>query len=205
MPEIFHAPSARVSNKKRSNGTSLSAFMVEPIGVRFQTQSKTENILLLMRRHPITNLGWVLVTLILFLIPGFFLPFLVTASLIPPGTPPGYFVILPLLWYLGTFGYAFTNFLHWYYNIYIVTNERVVDVDWISLLYKQLSSTQIERIQDVTYNQGGILDAFFDFGNVLIQTAGSEPNFEFDAVPKPNVVVKQINDLLEKKGVKASP
>ena len=110
--------------------------------------------------------------------------------------PPGYIVVAPLLWYLFTFGFALSNFLHWYFNVYIVTDKRVVDIDWYSLLYKQLSSTDLDKIQDVTYKQGGILDSFFDFGTVLVQTAGTEPNFEFEEVPQPEHVVRQINEIV---------
>ena len=67
----------------------------------------------------------------------------------------------------------------------------------MGLLYKQLSSSQLDKIQDVTYKQGGISDTFFNFGTVLIQTAGTEPNFEFEAVPRPNQVVEQINQIIE--------
>lgn len=175
----------------------LSAFMVKPDGVRFETQDTSEQVLLLMRRHPITNLGWLLSVGLLFLTPMFIAPLVIQFGLNFMRLPAGYYLILPLIWYLGTFGYALTSFLNWYFNVYIVTNERVVDIDWYGLLYKQLSSTQLTKIQDVTYKQGGILDTFFNFGTVYIQTAGTEPNFEFTAVPKPHQVVEQINQIIE--------
>ncbi len=171
--------------------------MVRPDGIRFETQEEQEEILLLMRQHLVTNLSWVLAAVGLILLPMFLVPLILTSKSLPADLPPGYLIILPIIWYLGVFGYMFTNFLHWYYNVYIVTNERVVDIDWLSLLYKRLSSTQLTNIQDVTYNQSGILDSFFDFGTVLIQTAGTEPNFEFEAVPKPDHVVREINRITE--------
>lgn len=209
MPEIFSSPKnthskavAKPDNIPVSTlgpvAQALSAFMVRPDGIKFETQEAKEEILLFMRRHLITNVPWVFSSLVLLVIPLIIVPLLVGTQTLPAGLPPGYFLILPLLWYLGTFGFVLVNFLHWYFNVYIVTNERVVDIDWENLLYKQISSTQLEKIQDVTYKQGGIIDSFFDFGNVYIQTAGTEPNFEFDAVPKPEHVVRQINAILEK-------
>lgn len=212
MPEIFTAntpvtdppPVAATASAKQKGlnrlfpGGALSAFMVKPRGIRFETQETEEEILLLLRAHPVTNSNWIFITLVLIGVPFFFGPFLLRLNILPSGIPAGYFIMLPFLWYLGTVGYAFTNFLKWYFNIYIVTNRRVVDIDWLNLLYKQISSTQLEKIQDVTYKQGGILDSFFDFGNVFIQTAGTEANFEFIAVPQPEKVVRQINEILEK-------
>lgn len=213
MPEIYSSTNATghqkavVKNEEKTLSgfwarKSLAAFLAKPKNIRFETQEKEEEIMLFLRRHPITNLGWILSALFLLVLPLFVSPFLLTLGFLPPGTPPGYFVVLPLIWYLGVFGFAFANFLTWYYNVNIVTNERLIDIDWLGLLYRRHSSTQLERIQDVTYKQGGILDSFFDFGSVFIQTAGTEPNFEFEHIPKPNEVASQINKILEAKQIK---
>lgn len=192
MPDIFSAKSPKNGSLKNE---ALSSFMIEPKHVRFETQEQEEKILLLMRRHPITNIGWIVISLLLVVVPTVIAPIVVAMGILPE-IPPGYYLIVPLIWYVGTFGYTFTSFLHWYFNVYIVTTRRVVDIDWFSLMYKQLSSTQLEKIQDVTYKQGGVLDSFFDFGDVVIQTAGNEPNFEFDEIPRPETVVRQINSIL---------
>ena len=217
MPEIFniHQQStdkalksvkpAGVKPVEKPKNHFLSAFMVKPDGVRFETQEANEQVLLLMRRHPVTNLGWIFSASILFLLPMFITPIVIRFGLNLLHLPTGYYVILPLLWYLGSCGYTLISFLNWYFNVYIVTNERVVDVDWYGLLYKQLSSTQLAKIQDVTYKQSGILDTFFNFGTVFIQTAGTEPNFEFTAVPKPHQVVEQINEIIERHGNQNAP
>lgn len=209
MPELFRATTDKPTNiektpeiksvevKPKQRHRMLSAFMIRPDGVRFETQEDQEEILLFMRAHPITNVRWIVATLILLIVPMILLPLLAGTRLLPSEVPPGYYIVLPLVWYLGVFGFAFTNFLHWYFNVYIVTNQRVVDIDWINLLYKQLASAQLARIQDVTYKQGGILDSFFNFGNVFIQTAGTEPNFEFESVPKPDQLVREIDRIIE--------
>jgi hypothetical protein len=90
---------------------------------------------------------------------------------------------------------AFEKFLNWYFNVYIITTERIIDVDFISLLYKQVSEAQIAKIQDVTYTMGGLARAVFNYGDVLIQTAGELPNFDFLAVPHPNKVAAVIAEM----------
>jgi len=40
--------------------------------------------------------------------------------------------------------------------------------------------------------------AFFDYGNVIVQTAGTEPVFLFQSVPKPQQIVRIIHQLLER-------
>lgn len=202
MPEIFLrskqkklAPDKTLAAKKR-NGV-LSSFLIRPAGVTFETQEEEEEIILLLRRHIITNFVWVLFTIILVLIPGIALPAIMLSGILPPERVAGYYIVMPLLWYLGVFGYAFSNFLNWYYNVYIVTNKRIVDIDWRGLLYKEFASGSLEKIQDVSYKQGGIIDSFFNYGTVFIQTAGTEPNLEFELVASPDEVVKEINQIIE--------
>ncbi len=198
-PDIFTSNNEKKTKAPTASGGALSAFMVRPKGIHFETQEPLEEVLLLMRRHPITNVSWILSVIALLTVPFFLGPVFLGSGLLNTDMPVGYFLVLPLMWFLGTFGYAFAAFLHWYFNVYIVTNHRIVDIDWLNLLYRRHSSTQLEKIQDVTYKQGGILDSFFDFGTVLIQTAGTDPNFEFESVPQPNKVMSQLNELIEKK------
>src|SRR3990167_233922 len=199
MPELYtKEPVKKGKNGLTPKGGSLSTFAILPKDIRFETQEESEEIIIFLRQHFVVNAGWIFASIILGLLPAVVQIVLSGTDLIPP-LPACYYVVLPALWYLGLFGYIFVNFLHWYFNIYIVTNERVVDIDWVSLLYKHFASTRLDKVQDVSYKQAGILDLFFNFGHVYIQTAGSDQNFEFAAVPKPDVVVRQINELVEKK------
>ena len=52
----------------------------------------------------------------------------------------------------------------------------------------------------VTFRVGGVIRHIFDYGDVLIQTAGTAPNFDFLAVPKPAFVADKIGDLAREKG-----
>ena len=88
------------------------------------------------------------------------------------------------------------NFLGWFFNVYLVTDERVVDVDFYSLLYKQISDAGLEKIQDITYRVKGLAGSLINYGDILIQTAGEQPNIEFEAVPQPAEVVKILNELI---------
>lgn len=209
MPDIFVdkkekvLPSSGVvgdgKGSVRSAFKSLSAFLEQPKWVTFETQASDEKIILLLRKHIITNVPWFLASTILFFIP-FFTPLL--APIFNIETIPLRFQFIGLLlWYLFTFSIVFQNFLRWYYNVYIVTDHRVIDVDFFSLLYKEISDGPLERIQDVTYSMGGVASALFNYGNVFIQTAAEVPNFVFDAVPSPDRVVKTIAASMEERGM----
>lgn len=192
MPTLFQAP------KVRSVMTPLTCFAVNPTGVRFETQQEDEEVVLFLRQHIIVNVPWILVASILLIMPTVLSPMIFGNLKLPFVVPAGFFIVGMLFWYLFTFGFILMSFLRWFFNIYIVTNERVVDIDFIHLLYKEFSEARLEKVQDLSYKSGGLFAAFFNFGDVSIQTAGELPNFEFDAVPRPERVLQTISELVEK-------
>ena len=181
MPDIYTAP----------KNHHLSAFVVRPKNIRFETQERKEKIILLLRRHWITNLAWIFLTMILTISPFFFSRVPGIALLLTR-----YAVIILIPWYLFVFAFILESFLTWYFNVNIVTDERIVDINFYSLLYKEISHCKIDKIQDVSFNMGGIMGTFFNYGNVLIQTASEVPVFQFEAVPQPALVVRKLNDLI---------
>lgn len=173
-----------------------------PTGVCFETQNDDEQVILFLRSHPVTNLHWIGLVTVLFFIPFFWIefPLLSSLSLLVR-------LALTVFWYMSLAFFAFEQLLVWFYNVYIVTNERVIDVDFYGLLYKDVKTAQISHIEDVSYSQRGLLSSFFDFGNVTIETASEQRSdnseegsaaFVFVAVSNPNDVVKVISELIEK-------
>ena len=176
---------------ERQTTSPLATFSVRPSGVRFETQEREEEVLLLLRRHVITNLGWILIVILLFLAPlvlGFF-PLLESF--------PGRFLFITLVtWYLMIAGYGLEQFLSWYFNVYIITDERIIDIDFHNLIYKEIAAAKIENIEDVTFKIGGALRNVLNFGTIYIQTAGEKREFDFEDVPRPEVVSKFINEMI---------
>lgn len=169
-----------------------------PDGIRFETQEVGETIILLLRKHWITNFIWITIGIFLLLLPIVILPAIVISGIIPSNLPGSFFSLLILIWYLFTFSYLLVNFLLWYFTVSIVTNERIVDIDFINILNKRFSATRISKVEDVTMRRGGFIRVLFDFGDVFIQTAGKEVEFEFLAVPDPEKAVRIINELMGK-------
>ena len=167
----------------------FAAFMLRP-KIHFETQDRDEQVLLLLRRHFITNLGWIVTTMVMLFVPAL-------GSIFELGfLPANFWFVGTLFWYVFVFGYAFEAFLVWYFNVYIVTDERVIDYDFYSLLYKRVSAAKIEDIQDVTYEMGGVASNLVNYGNVFIQTAAESLEIDFHEVPNPDLVVKLLNELI---------
>ena len=109
----------------------LDSFAAKPEGTFFDSQQREEQVVLLLRRHPVTQIGWLMISIGLILFPLLF-------SLIPVGELilPIYSFAALVLWYLIVLGYMAESFLTWFFNVFISTDERVIDVDFISLIYK---------------------------------------------------------------------
>ena len=183
----------------QKSSSPLLALMVNPRHVRFQNQEENEEVILLLRKHWITNLPWITVGSLMLLAP-FLISFLVSLSNLSFQIPFSILLVGEVFWYLLSFGYLFINFLIWYFNTDIVTNERIVDIDFHSLIYKEVSTTKLEKVQDVTVKMGGVIRQIFNYGDVFVQTAGEEPNFDFRAIPKPAWVAHKVGELMETAG-----
>ncbi|MFZ2025530.1 MAG: PH domain-containing protein [Microgenomates group bacterium] len=180
----------------------LTAFAKTPKHLRFETQEKQEVIILFLRQHLIVLVPWLIIGVILFFTPTILFPVLYRFFSQSWSIPTGYMIVGTVFWYVLAFGFVLSKFLFWFFNIFIVTNERIVDIDFVNLLHKDISETQLERVQDISYKTSGILATMFNFGDVTIQTAGEMPNFMFERVPKPSEVVDIISDEAKTKNKK---
>jgi hypothetical protein len=76
-------------------------------------------------------------------------------------------------WLFMLFIAFFITLTGYYLDILIVTNERIIDVDQVSLFARDIASAPLEKIEDVKVQTLGIIATFFKFGSISIQTAGT--------------------------------
>jgi len=208
VPDIFVKPEDTKSETPLSSNhfnhiRMLSAFLTDPLGISFAEQASDEKILLFLRRHFITNFLWILITLVLLLVPMLILIFKSDLqNLIAIDLPIQFILIFIIFYYLAVFAYAFINFLSWFYNVFIVTQKRVVDIDYSNIVIHNVAFTKLSHVQDVNYSQVGFIHSLLNFGDVFVQTAGSEVNFEALSVPKPRRAAHIIADLIGKEAHK---
>ncbi|MBI4098051.1 MAG: PH domain-containing protein [Candidatus Levybacteria bacterium] len=183
-------------DKQHSHLHVFTSYCENPPTVNFADKLKNEELLLFLRKHFITNIPWVLEAIAIALIPLL----LITASsfnFISIDFLPNNFIMMILLfYYLLLAGFIFVNYITWFYNISLVTNERIIDIDFSSIVFENVAATKLNQVEDVSYGQVGVIRSIFDYGDVLIQTAGATDLFEFLAVPHPERVVKIINNLM---------
>lgn len=202
--DIFVAPK---KNKKdiirieKNHMHALSSFCKNPDGVHFQTQKQGETIILFLRAHFITNISWILITIALIAAPIIILILfpLIDMNFIFPQIAIRFTIVYVIFYYLIVASYAFVSFLHWFFNIFIVTSERVVDIDYYDIVIHNIAITKLSHVQDVNYTQTGFIPTFFNYGDLFVQTAGEEKNFEAPSIPTPREATDIIVDLTEGK------
>lgn len=169
--------------------SSLKGFLLRP-KIRVQFQQENEEIVFLVRAHPITQIFWIingfLILIVVFITLNVFSPYLNAKQIL--------FVYLFTLIFI--FSYWWVSFLTWFFNVGLFTNQRVIDIDFHYLTYKEVTSARLDKIEDVTVKSGGFFPSIFNYGNVFVQTAGTEVNIEFINIPQPEKVKEIINQLL---------
>lgn len=207
MPDIYSSShkEKEPTHKERKSVTQIKA-MVERIGadslftsfasfptkVCFETQEDEEVIVLFMRQHFVVNLPWIVLATFLLTLPSVF-------SFFPPyaGITAGLQFVVTLGWYLFVSGFILAKLMGWFFNVYIVTDERIIDVDFKNIFYRRVSTAKIDEIQDLNVQTSGAFQTLFGYGSVFIQTAAQVPEFDFIAIPHPDKVGRIISQLID--------
>lgn len=190
------APDHPHEHKRPNFFTSLCPY---PEGVSFENQKEGEEIILLVRRDFITNVPWILTAILMIIVPLAILPLL---PFIFPflNLSAETRLVTTLFYYLIVFGFVLINYSLWYFRVGLVTNERLVDVDVHGILARDVAETKLDLVQDVSYTQVGVIRSIFNYGDIFIQTAGNNANFEFDKAPSPARISQIIGSLIGNDG-----
>lgn len=81
--------------------------------------------------------------------------------------------------------YSFYIWFTWNNSDYIVTNQRVIKIDQVSLFNRVISEAEIHRIQEMSTEISGPIHTMFNFGTVRIKTASEGSRLDLDDVTDP--------------------
>lgn len=190
VEEMNVLPKTDKEERAHHSHNPLSSYCYKPHGVDFLNREPEEEVILVVRRHPFTNVGWLFVVAIMIVSPLTFQYFPIISFM-----PGNFQFVAILIWYLLTTAIFIQGFLSWFFSVNIVTNRRVIDVDFVNLIYRKITDAEIGNIEDVTVQMGSVIRTLFDYGDVLIQTAAEIPEVEFEAVPHPDQIDKILSDL----------
>jgi len=175
----------------------------------FPGQGKNEPVFIFLRRYYIAFLPVVLIGLVMIGVSiAIFAAAYYSLSSRGEAASDSYGLYNWLVMIGGTFGlftviFIAVAWLDFYFDINIVTNRRVVDVNQNGLFSREISELSLEDVEDVSVHYQGVLPTFFNYGEIIIQTAGTQSNFMFHNIRNPRDVASIIVDLSEqaKRGI----
>ncbi len=166
---------------------------------RLPNQLPDEKIVKVVRRDMFILFKKVMFFVLLTILPLLFFYFLIFANpQIMNGT-----VSYPLLvlgasaYYLSIWLFFFFSFIDYYLDVWIITNQRIIDIQQQGFFSRIIAENKLFRIQDVTSEVHGVIPTLFSYGDIYVQTAGTKERFYFHQVPDPDKIRDLIIKLVE--------
>jgi uncharacterized membrane protein YdbT with pleckstrin-like domain len=157
-------------------------------------QKSYERIEYILRRHPITFIPEIALFIILGLIPlalwailPSIAPVVLTNSTLLP-----IIILTSSVYYLGILAIFFTQFIDFYLDLWIITNDRIIDVEQFGIFARNISELDLFRIQDVTTDVHGLFSTFFKYGNVTVKTASDNQSIIFKNIRGPHHIQRDL-------------
>ena len=123
-----------------------------------------EKIITVLHHHPITYAKQIAITVVLVLFAFFLMFFLFSMGAF------GVALFLAIL-LTGVF-YGLREFYIWFMNVFIVTNQRIIDIDQTGFFNKTVSEADFDKILDICYSVKGMGQTFLKLGTIKINAAG---------------------------------
>lgn len=161
-------------------------------------QKSYEKIIFTCRRHPITFLPYIIFFLLLLTAPFGLYLLIAKSSLIQYFQNQTGFIVAVLggsVYYLSCYLFFYAHFVTFHLDLWIVTNDRLLDMEQKTLFHRTISEVDLYQIQDASSEVHGLFPSIFNYGNIILQTAGAVPKFLFRNVSNPNHLREQILKL----------
>lgn len=168
---------------------------------------RNESIYVFAHAYYLAFLPWFVLGLVLILLGiGFIIVVLITfPEILLEQLSYNIFVVMSSAYFLLLLPFLTVAFIDFYYDISIVTDRRLIDIDQSALFSREINELALEDVQDVSSVNRGIASSVFDFGDVLIETSGAERRlFTFNKVLHPREIASVILDLAEQATTRAA-
>jgi hypothetical protein len=185
----------------------LGMISTYPKNATFATQNDTEVVVMVVRRHLFKNFGWLFTAAIAALVPyiggmviyyfdhNFNQDMLLNSSIVQ-AVNGSYIFVLGLFYYSFVVTYAYFKYIHWFYDIFIITNERYISIDFDILKGKTIIDIPLTDIVDISEKILGFLPTLIGYGNIEFKTL-SEKFIVLEDIPEPTWFRDSLADLIK--------
>lgn len=167
----------------------------------FADQMEDEDVLLVFRKHPVVMRKGIIIAGVGLLLPVLYTLILTYAR---PKHPPsmnfffGSLVVGLLLAVL----LMLPSWIAWYYSVYIVTTQRLIQITQKGLFHKSVVDVGINQVQMVNYEIAGLQETLLGFGTIMMQTYLGD--LIIHDVHHPAQIQKKLLGILREQGVVAT-
>jgi len=169
--------------------------------IRLKDFKPDEHVLIVVRHHWFVFFKDVIGILLLFFLPFFAVPILsifITAG----GTniPDGFGFFFASFWALILWQMLFARWTDYYYDVWIVTNWRIIDIDQKGFFRRDIATLlNFEHIEDVRTDINSVIGTLLEFGDIQVQTAAANREFIFKDAANPRAAEKIIRHAQEER------
>lgn len=173
------------------------AFDIEQCFSQTSDCGKGKDIVIFARRHWVSFLGDIIMSVLLLIIPLVLI--LVALYFLPDnfqGKVLNFIVVFGSAYYLVMLTFIFSAWISYYYDIYILTSDKIVDITQSGFFNRKIAQLSLLRVQDVSSKIEGFFPTFFVFGDVLVETAGEKvETFLLKDIPNPQKFSASVLEL----------
>lgn len=163
-----------------------------------------EEVLKMVRKHWFVIMAELFGTFLMLLFPFFILvgllifPNTLAAFDINLAQYAGLIAFIIAGWLLFTLMAGFTIWTHYYLDLWIITDRRIILIDQIHFFNRNVSIFRLERLQDIEFSIKGLIPTFLNFGSLNAQTASQfESNFRSSGLPDPRGLQATIQKAMD--------
>jgi len=161
----------------------------------FADQMDDEEVLYVFRKHPIVMRKGLVIGMLIILL-----------STVPVAIKP----TLGFGWFFGSIGIGLVvalvffapSWISWYYSIFILSDQRLIQITQKGLFNKAVVDMQLSQIQMVNYQVAGLQETMLGFGTLVMQTYMGD--LVIHDVHHPAKTQKKILEVLRDNGVSAA-
>ncbi len=108
-------------------------------------------------------------------------------------TTAQFYIGFSLVTLLFIFVFLYVAFIYWADRL-VITNHRVIHVNWKLLNVTEEHDAELKDIQDITIKDKGVLAfiPFLNYGTLTIETSASKLSVHFDLAPNPDKIKRFI-------------
>src|SRR3989344_2293820 len=144
--------------------------------------SRNEEVLMVLHRHWIAIVWKFLLGAVLLALPILAAPYFPAAGL-AAGVSQVIIWFFVLIYLMIVALIIFIFWIDYYLDIWIITSDRIIDVEQRGLFNRSVSEFMLDKVQDITVEIPNMAATLLKYGNIIIQTAG-EQSFRIEQAPK---------------------